>query len=230
MASLIPGLLPGNPLSSSAVSVKFPFLLWVDLWLFYCFNADLFFEEKHVFLSLWGAAFWGCLCLATFFQEITSTIVRKDSKGWSGHRFSVGDHGDHDLISSPLFLWYVLSLNFYVRLVLTVPCSTLWKSSFKVAFKVQGSCVNAWTLWGDRSLLCSCAIMSVFVPCVTVGKPGHCTGPGFVVLLLLSPFAVEAGIGIVHLKSLLSFKALAEPCLWFLSFFCSCSHQSQYFN
>lgn len=57
--------------------------------------------------------------------------------------------------------------------------------------------------------------MSVFVPCVTEGKPGCCTGSGFVVLLLLSPVAVEQ-TAIVQLKSLL-FKALAEPCLWFLS-------------
>lgn len=150
MASLILfGLLPGNFLSSSGVSVKFPFLLWVDLWLFYCFNADLFFEEKHVFLPLWGAAFWGCLCLAAFFQKITSTLVRKDSKGWSGHRFSAGDHGDDDLISGPLFIYYVLCLNFYVRLVLTSPCSTWWESFFEVVFKVQGPCVSAWTLWGD---------------------------------------------------------------------------------
>lgn len=157
MASLILfGLLPGNLLSSSGVSVKFPFLYWADLWLFYCFNDDLFFEEKRVFLSLWGAAFCSCLCLAAFFQKITSTLVRKDSKGWSGHRFSVGDHGDDDLIGSPLFIYYVLCLNFYVRLVLAVPCSTLWKSFFEVAFKVQGHCVSAWALWDDRSLLCSC--------------------------------------------------------------------------
>lgn len=89
--------------------------------------------------------------------------------------------------------------------------------------------MSAWTLWGDRSLLYSCGInVSMFVPCVTEGKPGHCTGPGFVVLLLLSQIALEQ-TGIVHLNSLL-FKALAEPCLWFLSFFYFWSHQSQYFN
>lgn len=56
-ASLIPGLLPGNLLSSSGVSVKFPFLFRVDVWLFYFFNADLSFEEKHVFLSFMRSSF-----------------------------------------------------------------------------------------------------------------------------------------------------------------------------
>lgn len=63
--------------------------------------------------------------------------------------------------------------------------------------------MSAWTLWGDRPVLCSCGInVSVFVPCVTEGKPGHCTEPGFIVLHLLSPVAVEQP-RIVHLKSLL---------------------------
>lgn len=63
--------------------------------------------------------------------------------------------------------------------------------------------MSAWTLWGDRSLLCSHGInVSVFVPHVTERKPGHCTAPGFVVLFLLSPIAVEQS-GIVYLKSLL---------------------------
>lgn len=179
MASLMPGLLPGNLLSSSGMSGKFPFLFWLDLWLFYCFNADMFFEEKCVFLSLWEAAFCGCLCLATFFQELTTTLIRKESKDWSGHRFPVGDHGDDDLIRRSIFIYYVLCLNFYVRLVLTVPCSTLWKSSFAVAFKVLGHCecmdtvgwpVTVVFLW--NKCLCLCPVWQR-------GNQGTALGQGF---------------------------------------------------